>query len=207
VDEQLFDLTHADGTRVRSAMDAEDRFLVLYFGRPGYAKGLDYLIDAIPEMADRIPHLLVLFLLADEPRKLYDAAMHRLHGLVERGVVQVKAPVARAELPNYLAAADCVVIPSLSEGFGLSAAEACAMGRPVVATTGGALPEVVSGWTIMVPPRDSPALAHAVYSISSGNVTQRRIRHFEWDHIIEKHLNIFATTQQGIMHVTVPRTL
>jgi glycosyltransferase involved in cell wall biosynthesis len=57
------------------------------------------------------------------------------------------------------------VVPSLYEGFSLPAVEAMACGTPLVATTGGALPEVVGpdGVTALhVPPGDPEALAAAV---------------------------------------------
>ena len=49
----------------------------------------------------------------------------------------------RTDIPLLLAAADCVAVPSVSEGLGLAAVEALAAGRPVVATAVGGLPEVV----------------------------------------------------------------
>ena len=57
------------------------------------------------------------------------------------------------------------VVPSLYEGFSLPAIEAMSCGVPVVATTGGALPEVVGsdGETgLLVPPDDPGALAAAI---------------------------------------------
>ena len=58
--------------------------------------------------------------------------------------------------------AEVAVVPSLYEGFSLPAVEAMAAGTPLIATTGGALPEVVGpdGETALhVPPGDSEALA------------------------------------------------
>lgn len=192
VDTALFDPERVDGAALRQRLGIEDRFVALYFGRPGYSKGLDYLIDAVPRMVDEIPSFLLLLLLADEPRDLYDAAVRRLRPHVEGGQVRILPPVAREALPAYLAAADCVVIPSLSEGFGLSAAEACAMGRPVVATTGGALPEVVSGRCILVPPRDASAIAEAAARASRGDVPILPARPFSWKAMVECHLNIYC---------------
>jgi glycosyltransferase involved in cell wall biosynthesis len=63
------------------------------------------------------------------------------------------------------AEATCAVVPSLYEGFSLPAAEAMACGAPLVATTGGALPEVVGAdgvSALLVPPGDPGALAHAI---------------------------------------------
>ena len=57
------------------------------------------------------------------------------------------------------------MVPSLYEGFSLPAIEAMAAGVPLVATTGGALPEVVGSDgdnALTVPPGDPGALAAAI---------------------------------------------
>ena len=63
------------------------------------------------------------------------------------------------------AEAEVAVVPSLYEGFSLPAIEAMACGVPLVATTGGALPEVVGPdgeAGLLVPPNDPSALATAI---------------------------------------------
>ena len=80
---------------------------------------------------------------------------------IEDQIILLK-PVPRSELPNYIAAADCIVIPSLSEGFGLTAAEACAMRKPVVASKVGSLPEIISGQYVLIEPKNSEAIADGV---------------------------------------------
>lgn len=64
----------------------------------------------------------------------------------------------------FYAALDVLAMPSLSEGFGLVAAEAGARGVPVVASRASSLPEIVrDGVTgLLVPPGDAPALADAL---------------------------------------------
>jgi glycosyltransferase involved in cell wall biosynthesis len=66
-----------------------------------------------------------------------------------------------------LALADVFVLPSESEGFGRVLVEATAMGRPVVATNVGGIPEIVlEGETgLLVEPANPVALAHAVRTL------------------------------------------
>lgn len=72
-----------------------------------------------------------------------------------------------ADVRAALAGADVFVMPSLSEGLGVAVLEAMAMGRPVVVSDAGGLPEsVVHGETgLVVPAGDAGALAEALVSL------------------------------------------
>ena len=81
------------------------------------------------------------------------------------GAVRFTGRVSDAELVHHLRSAELAVVPSLFEGFSLPLVEAMACATPVVATTGGALPEVAGrdGETaLLVPPGDAQALAVAI---------------------------------------------
>jgi len=97
----------------------------------------------------------------------------RPEGRVARAIERLDlAPIVRCvsgisddELARNYAQAQVAVVPSLYEGFSLPAIEAMACGVALVATTGGALPEVVGedGVTgLLVPPNDPGALAGAI---------------------------------------------
>lgn len=76
----------------------------------------------------------------------------------------------RADVPRVLDAVDVVALPSLHEGMPLTAIEAAAMARPVVATAVDGTPEVVrDGATgLLVPPRDPDALGRALLRLLSA---------------------------------------
>jgi len=62
-------------------------------------------------------------------------------------------------------AADVFLYPSFYEGFGLPPLEAMACGTPVVASNGGALPEVVGSGGILLPPDEAGLWANAIRTI------------------------------------------
>jgi glycosyltransferase involved in cell wall biosynthesis len=122
-------------------------------------KGLVYLVEALAKVRTEHPaaHLVVV------GRRAEDGPVAQLierYGL-EDAVEFVKG-ISDAELVDLVRSAEVACVPSLYEGFSLPAAEAMATGTPLVATTGGAIPEVAGpdGETCLaVPPGDAGALA------------------------------------------------
>lgn len=70
--------------------------------------------------------------------------------------------VADADLPLLVAGASAVAMVGLHEGFGLPALEALSAGRPVVASSTGALPEVVGDLAALCDPTDEASIAAAL---------------------------------------------
>jgi glycosyltransferase involved in cell wall biosynthesis len=93
-------------------------------------------------------------------------------------IVHCVSGITDAELARNYAQAEVAVVPSLYEGFSLPAIEAMACGVPLVATTGGALPEVVGtdGVTgLLVAPDDPGALAAAIGRLLDDAELRRRL--------------------------------
>lgn len=139
--------------------------IYLYFGRAGMSKGVEYLVEAARIIRNALPTSHGILLLARDPLAPYERVRRRIAAYDLGQHLIVLDPVPRAELPGYLLAADCVVVPSISEGFGYSAVEAATLGCPVVATTGHSVEEVLAGCVRFVAPRDPVALAQAVIDV------------------------------------------
>lgn len=121
-------------------------------------KGLRFLVEAYGQLLSSHPdlELHVIGRLRDGPTT---DAIHEF-GLEEKIVFRSDVPMK--DLVDEYARATILVSPSLYEGYGLPAAEAICCGAPVVATDGGALPEVVGDAGIIVPKGDAAALAAAI---------------------------------------------
>ena len=100
-------------------------------------KGLSYLLEALAKLrTEREVHLTII----GKPREGANADLIRSLGL-EDCITHVSG-VTDERIVELYAEAELAVVPSLYEGFSLPAIEAMATGTCLVATTGGALPEV-----------------------------------------------------------------
>lgn len=195
IDYELFDPAKANGLKIRKKLNLEDLFVYMYFGRPGFTKGVEYLIQAVPIISEKIPNSKLLLILANDSKDRYEDIIKMIDNLKIKDKVVLLDPVPRKELPNYIAASDCVVVPSLSEGFGFTAAEACAMEKPVVATDVASLPEVVSGRYVLVEPKNLVAIAEGVDKVYKGKIEYKGEKIFRWDECVAGYLEIY----QGVL--------
>jgi glycosyltransferase involved in cell wall biosynthesis len=95
----------------------------------------------------------------------------------QRGHVLLLGDVPMARMPGLNAAADLVVMPSLMEAVSLSALEAMATRKPLVATRVGGLPEIVhhEQTGLLVAPRDPQALADAILRLQGDADLRARV--------------------------------
>ncbi len=122
-------------------------------------KGLIYLIEALAKVRVSRPDAHLVIIGRPRHRSAIPKMIERL-GL--EGAIEFVSGVTDERIVELYNEAEAAVVPSLYEGFSLPAIEAMCAGTPLVATTGGALPEVAgtSGETaLLCKPADSEALA------------------------------------------------
>ena len=168
-------------------------------------KGLVPLLEAVAKLRTERPVELTV-IGRPRPGGRVDRAIERL-GL--RDAVRCVSGISDDELARQYGEAEVAVVPSLYEGFSLPAVEAMACGVPLVATTGGALPEVVGrqGETgLLVPPNDPGALAAAIGRLLDdpelrarlGEAGRRRVLHrFTWQVTARGTAECYAAVMAG----------
>jgi D-inositol-3-phosphate glycosyltransferase len=136
-----------DRAHARRALGlAGDGPLLMFVGRIQPLKGADVALTAFDLLVRSIPQAqLILVGGPSGPRG--EAEVATLHAMVTslglRGRVRFVAPQRHELLSTYYRAADCCLVPSRSESFGLVALEAAACGTPVVAAAVGGLTTLV----------------------------------------------------------------
>jgi glycosyltransferase involved in cell wall biosynthesis len=151
-----------------SAACAESR-TVTYLGWVIPTKGIGELIEAWERV--RAPGWRLRIVGPAEPE--YARALARSSAA---GSIDFSGELSHDEAMAAVAAAGVFVLPSHTEGFPNVVVEAMMLGRPIVATAVGAVPEMLDADAgIVVPPRDVGALAAAIERVTGDEVLRARL--------------------------------
>jgi glycosyltransferase involved in cell wall biosynthesis len=144
---------------LRAELGAGRAPVVLAATRLAPQKGLGTLVEAAARWRDRDPVPLVV-IAGTGP------LLPELTAAAQAGQARVRFLGHRDDVPNLLAVADVVVLPSVWEGQALIVHETLRAGRPLVATRTGGTPDVTGpDAALLVPPGDAGALSEAVLSV------------------------------------------
>jgi glycosyltransferase involved in cell wall biosynthesis len=158
-------------------------------------KGQRYLLEALAKLRAERPALKLLMV---GRLKEGSAAQRTIAQLGLEDAVEFVSGISDERLVDLYNESACAIVPSLYEGFSLPAIEAMSTGCPLVATTGGAIPEVagLDGETcLMSEPGDSESLASAIRRALEDPVgaerigaagRERVIHRWSWRHTAER---------------------
>lgn len=187
-------------TKLRNRFRLGGQFVFLYYGRLGLTKGVDILIAAYDKLIQYTRQQTHLFLIVPHDNSpQFHSQIAQVDALHLHQLVTIVPSVSKKELASYLSFADCIVIPDLTIAFGLNALDVSQMGRPMVVSTGGALPEVSFGKVIFAHPGSVKDLVRAMKRALKRN----------WDIIPKKHFSWNSTAQayeEGFVIHTLPRS-
>jgi glycosyltransferase involved in cell wall biosynthesis len=163
-------------------------------------KGLVYLLEALAKLRIERPEVELTVIgtpNADGP------VMQTIRTLGLEPAVHFVSGVPDERIVELYAEAELAVVPSLYEGFSLPAVEAMAAGVPLVATTGGAIPEVVGddgSTAALVPPADVHALVHTIGELLDDSTRraaigeagrQRAVERYAWERTAQRTVDLY----------------
>jgi glycosyltransferase involved in cell wall biosynthesis len=164
--------SHEAPTRLRSEYGLEGKYLALACGRLNPEKGLEYLLRAIPRVRT-VNGDFRLVIVGSGTREIELRMLCQQLGLEDT----VRFVGWRNDAMDWVAAADLVVQPSLSECWPQVLIEALAFTKPIIITPVGSAPEVIGNNERgrLVPPRDSGAIAEAITELMNNRGLGRRM--------------------------------
>lgn len=160
-------------------------------------KGFPYLLKAMTRVTDSVTLTVVD---GGAPHRKMTKSLIRKLKLENR--INFVGTVNTEQLVKQYNESEIALVPSVYEGFGFPAAEAMACEIPVIASRGGALHEVVGDTGIIVPDRDSDAIADAINSLirdrkklaRMGKAGKKRVQEcFDWKIAVKKMIRIYES--------------
>lgn len=205
------DLPFVDSGFFKAQFDVENRRVMLTFGLLGPSKGIEHVIKALPEIARRHPDVVYLVLGATHPRLVaregerYRLKLERLaEDLgVKDHVIFYNRFVSLENLKEFIGATDIYLTPYLSEAQITSGTLAYVFGagKAVVSTPYWHAQELLAdGRGVLVPFRDSSAIAQAVCALLDDPARMEQIRgdayalgrEMIWPQVGKRYLEVFS---------------
>jgi glycosyltransferase involved in cell wall biosynthesis len=163
----------------RNSEPAEPANQLLFVGQLQEFKGLEYLLNALPIV--RAAHPRVKLRVVYQTEALLDRYQRHAALLGLSGCLEFAGPKTAAGLAQLYSSAAIVVSPSLGECLSTVVLEAMCCGAAVVATDVGGIREQLDEDTgVIVPPRDSAALARAISTLLADAGQRRRLGQAAW---------------------------
>ena len=171
VDTDLFGpLQEVEKKRLRADLQLPlDASLVVYLGRLTAEKRVDHLLNIWPDIREAFPRAELLVVGAGPEETRLRTQRVSIAGVRFTGQVN--------DSRRYLQAADVFVLPSATEGLSNSLLEALSAGLPVLATSVGGTPDVISHGKngYLIPPDDLPALKLGLTTLLSDPTLRARL--------------------------------
>lgn len=139
VDTHEFNPT-VNGTLFRQKLQFLDKTVILFIGRLTPTKGVQHLLRALSKVHKNFPNACLIIRGNGEQKQHLKKLSKKLQ--IKKSVIFLDA-IRRSELPQLYAACDIFVLPSLKEPFGLVLLEAMAIGKPVIGSKVGGIPDII----------------------------------------------------------------
>lgn len=172
--------------------------VILFLARLHEEKGIFTLLDALPEVLRQEPSS-VIHIAGSGPAER--EVKKKVASMPYSDRIKLLGHIERDDVPDRIRECDIFCMPSHGEPFGLSALEAMATGKPVVATKAGGLQHLVPDeGGHQVPPRNTEALSEALLDLLGSEEKRERMgaynrkiaeEVYDWDRVIDRVEDIY----------------
>lgn len=159
--------------------------ILLYFWHAGKSKGIDYLIQALPEIVKIKDNLMVFNLIESERTQKSINKIKKVQKIYPNKI-QIFNWLPKDNLRILIASINCVIAPSLSEWFGSVHTETCAMNKALITTKTSAIPEVVRWKVKFIHPRNSQEIINAIKSVKKQERENIKEKEFNRDKTVKE---------------------
>ncbi len=185
------------------AVRASDAPYLLYVGNLFPHKNLERLLMAFAGVSARIPHDLLI--VGSKDPRYYPALQQKVAALGLEHRVKFLGYVSGEDLPGLYRHADWFVLPSLFEGFGMTALEAMGCGTPSLLSKTPALEETAGDAAIYFDPANVAEMAEKISAVCLDQGLRDRIRekaiarvkHFSWSRTAREILNVLEVASNS----------
>ncbi len=175
---------------------------IFFIGGITPLKNFSNIIRAFKIIKNKIPTKLVI---CGFKRWKYAKDINLIDKLKLQNDVITLGFVPDDDLPYLYDSAQCLLLPSLYEGFGIPILEAQACGCPVICSKTGCTPEVSGEATLLVDPYNCKEIAQAIYDILNDRDLRERliaaglenVKKFSWSRTARQTLELFEKTYQS----------
>lgn len=138
----------------------EDKTVIGVVSRLVPGKGIETIIEAFELMYEKTAKVVLLIIGNGRMRDQY-----MNNAKITRSAKRIIFTGYVDQVMDYISACDVIVMPSEYETISLALGEAMALGKPVIATKVGGVPELAGDSAILVPPNDPIAMANAAMEL------------------------------------------
>jgi len=192
-----------NAARSSPAVGASGAPYLLYVGNLFPHKNLERLLMAFASVSSRIPHDLLI--VGSKDPRYYPALQQKAASLGVQHRVKFLGYAFGEDLPGLYRHADWFVLPSLFEGFGMTALEAMACGTPTLLSKTPALEETAGDAAVYFDPASVAEMAEKISTacLERGlrdRVREKalaRVRHFSWTRTAREILNVLEVASNS----------